>query len=104
MNIMGANTLVLKAVNQKLSRGGWLEEIIGYPVIIGLGKIAEKAIVTTRELYFPKVMEWDHFFLPHPSGLNRVLNDPEAHFEAIEQLKQAYKKFLTLKLYEAKLG
>lgn len=100
---VGASTDVLKAVTAKLRRGGWVEELIGYPVIVCLGRIAEKAILETRQLYFPNVQDWDHFFLPHPSGLNRQLNDPEVHLEAVEQLKEAHRKFLTLKVYEGRI-
>lgn len=78
--------------------------IIQYPVIVTLGQIAENAIIETRELYFPNVKEWDHFHIPHPSGLNRKLNDPEAHHEAVQQLKAAYAKMLTLKVYEGRIN
>lgn len=90
-------------ITRKLIKGGWVEEIIGYPVIVCLGRVSEEAIRRTRELYFPNVTDWDHYFLPHPSGLNRVLNDPEIHLAAIETLKTAHKKLLTLQAYEGKI-
>lgn len=78
----------------------WVPEIIEFPVIVCLGRIPADAVRFTREAFFPNVQDWDHFFLPHPSGLNRKLNDPEEHRKVVRQLKAAHKKLLTLRLYE----
>jgi uracil-DNA glycosylase family 4 len=43
-------------------------DIIKPDKIIALGKTAEKALTLLRTDYYP---------MPHPSGLNRLLNDPE---------------------------
>ena len=101
--VVGASGDVRKLARTKLRNGGWLSEVIGYPVIVCLGQVAAEAIQETRDLYFPNVSEWDHYFIPHPSGLNRKLNDPEAHQEAVNQLRCAYEKLLTLKRYQFRM-
>ena len=78
----------------------WLGMVIQYPVIVTLGKAAEKAITEIRDWYFPNSSDWDHFFLPHPSGLNRNLNNTESHHEAVRQLKAAYSRLREIKTYE----
>lgn len=73
-------------------------------MIVCLGKLAEQAVKETRKIYFPDVKDWDHYFLPHPSGLNRALNDPKTHADAVLQLEAAYKRLLTLKTYEGRMS
>ena len=94
----------LPTISSKALRGKFLTEILEYPVIVCLGRYAEEAIRGTRELYFPNVSGWDHFFLPHPSGLNRQLNDPNAHHQAVAELRKAHEKYLTLKTYEGRIS
>jgi hypothetical protein len=61
-----------------------------YPVVVTLGRFAEEAMEHTRG-YFEE-RRWYHYSLPHPSGLNRQLNDREAHAAAVRALKHAYEK------------
>ena len=43
------------------------EELKGYDKIVALGNTAQKALT---------LLCFDFFAMPHPSGLNRLLNDP----------------------------
>lgn len=90
----------LPTINSKVLHGKFLTEILEYPVIVCLGRYAEEVIIGTRELYFPNVSDWDHFFLPHPGGLN----DPDAHPQAVAELRKAHEKYLTLKTYEGRIS
>ncbi len=84
----------------KLKQGGWIKELIGAPVIVCLGALARSALVETRTMYYPQIATWDHFFIPHPSGLNRVLNNPEEHLKAVETLRKAHGRLKQLRSYE----
>ena len=103
LSAVGDRSLTITTVRNQVETRRWVPEIIEFPVIVCLGRIPEQAVRFTREAFFPNVTSWDHFFLPHPSGLNRKLNDPETHLEAVETLKEAYKRLLTLKTYEARI-
>ena len=54
-------------------------ECISNSKIIALGRTAERALTLLRV---------DHFAAPHPSGLNRKLNDKEYVKQMISELKQ----------------
>ena len=60
------NNRPLKSSEYQLNRLS--TEACGYEKIIALGKVASKAL---------KKLNIDHFCLPHPSGLNRQLNNKE---------------------------
>lgn len=47
--------------------------------IVALGKTAERAL---------QMLGIEHFAMPHPSGLNRKLNDPEYVAEKINGLRE----------------
>lgn len=86
---VGAITKSL-AVNQAISNKCLAMKISGYKYVVSLGKIAEQAVAASKDS-FPLEMDMDHsthFNLPHPSGLNRQLNDPAAHEEAVLVLKK----------------
>lgn len=73
--------------------GKWNTLVYKYPIIITLGKVAEHAIVyTSQEIG----IYGKYFHLPHPSGLNRQLNNPDAVKRCIRQLREAYADFLML--------
>lgn len=99
----GAETPTASVTTGLVESGEWVSLILGYPVIVALGRYAANAVLRTREAYFPNVKDWDHFFLPHPSGLNRKLNDPEEHIKAVQTLRKAHDKFLTLREYEGRI-
>lgn len=50
-----------------------------YNYVVALGNFVSDALSTLR-IY--------HFKLPHPSGLNRLLNDKQYEIEKVEQLKR----------------
>ena len=84
------------------SKTSLVSEILQFPVIVCLGRKAEEAIKRTRNMYFPNIpeWEWDHYFLPHLRSIN---NTSEEYFKALGQLNAAYKKLLTLRVYETKV-
>jgi hypothetical protein len=47
----------------------------GYDRVVALGNFPSSAL---------KKLNIDHFVLPHPSGLNRKLNDPKFELEQLE--------------------
>ena len=98
---VGSLTSIKAQITENTRR--WNGMIIQYPVILTLGNIATTAIIETRKAYFPNVIKWDHFFLPHPSGLNRKLNSKRAHDDAIGQLQAAYLRMKTLEQYESRI-
>ncbi len=81
-NAVTPNNRPLKACEIKASLPR-LEKLINVDVvpdkIIALGKTAEKALTA---LGIP------HFAMPHPSGLNRLLNDPAYVAEKIKGLTE----------------
>lgn len=99
---VGSLTSIKTQVIENTSRLNGM--IIRYPVIVTLGEIARSAIQRTRKVYYPNVDKWDHFFLPHPSGLNRKLNSKQAHEEAIGRLQAAYLRMKQLEIYERRSG
>jgi len=50
----------------------------GYDKVISLGGFPSKAL---------KKIGVDHFVMPHPSGLNRKLNDPAYEKQALQECK-----------------
>jgi uracil-DNA glycosylase len=56
----------------------WLDSY-GESKVVALGKTAAKALTLLRVPFFE---------MPHPSGLNRQLNDPEFVAEKIKRLKE----------------
>jgi uracil-DNA glycosylase len=71
----------LKAQEIRDSLGRLHTDILLYdPVkIVTLGKTAEKALT---------LLQLPHFAMPHPSGLNRQLNDPAFVQEKIKKLQE----------------
>ena len=67
--------------NLSISNGPELERIVtecqGYDIIVTLGKIADNAL---------NKISLKHFALPHPSGLNRQINDKEFINDRLNQL------------------
>ena len=65
----------LPSLKDKIER---LEASMGNPKIVALGKTAEKALT---------LLQLSHFTMPHPSGLNRQLNDKNYVQEKLKGLK-----------------
>ena len=67
--------------NLSISNGPELNRIVtecqGYDIIVTLGKIADSAL---------NKINLKHFALPHPSGLNRQINDKEFINDRLTQL------------------
>jgi len=75
--------LSVKEINEALPR---LKQLIGTPQyvkLVALGKTAEKALTLLR---------LDYYAMPHPSGLNRKLNNKEYVAEKIKGLQDYLNK------------
>lgn len=53
----------------------------GYKKVIALGNVASEALIKINV---------DHFKLPHPSGLNRKLNDKKYVTRVLKECKEYY--------------
>lgn len=92
---VGRQNFPTSKIKKDAQGGKWTELVRRTPVLVTLGKVAEVAITETVKTHF-KDKNFLHFHLPHPSGLNRTLNDPQNRAKCVELLKVAYQKLLDL--------
>lgn len=88
-NEVGSRTFTHARIKKDARSGTWKSLIKNYPVIVTLGKTAEIAIKETISQFYKDSPELKIFHIPHPSGLNRKLNDPEWHEECVNVLIKA---------------
>jgi hypothetical protein len=74
-----------KVVNDAIGDKTLVSKLSGFKYVVSLGNIAQVAVRASKT-YYPSEMvmtHGSHFNIPHPSGLNRKLNNPEEHEMAI---------------------
>lgn len=57
-------------------------------IIVACGEVAKDAMKMAKTLY--DYQDTDIVYVPHPSGLNRKLNNPDVVSAVIESLREAY--------------
>lgn len=84
---VGPHTYRLSQIKKDTEKGRWESLVYNNPTIITLGRVAAEAInLTATRLN----AQGRYFYLPHPSGLNRQLNDEKQISNIINQLRRAY--------------
>lgn len=69
---------------------GFIDKISRFDLVFACGAVAHSAVATSIKVSPEKFFDVEVVNIPHPSGLNRLLNDKNVVIDTVQKMKEAY--------------